>query len=797
MGGKNTSGTYSHTGLARDATDGKWKLFDGLAEEGHVGNVVDFANTYLATLVANVEANTLSVVNGVSGNVNFDSGTLFVNSVGNSVGIGTTTPIRTLTIAGGVAIAEPGGAARGFHWGDSTTGNVPIIIGGDATSANTGLNFSTAPFGTAVAINRMKIDVNGNVGIGTTSPGQKLDVNGAIQLQSSNPVYFFNTNYFVRASTGLELQSGDFIRLLTNGANERVRVDANGNVGIGTTSPGSTLEVNGTARFITGVTKQTFYVRHIEGKNWDTYDTTASGLYLNYYSNQPVYIGSSTHLAIHAGNYNSYAPTLTGGNASGTWGISITGSAAQLGGVAASNYFRTDGTYPNADMNTPVEGYWHVINTATGLPESYYGHRWDYDHAQNGQWVAQFYSPTSGDPGLWFRQRRDFTWQTWRKFLDSSNYTSYAMPAGSSATNSVDLRAPIFYDSNNTGYYVDPATTARLNAIYCGDVHNDLGGWFRNYNATGIYNQSYGQHFYCDIANYWNMGGGGLNGQGIRFRDNYGSTVRGYLYYDHGPNLGFLSSGGSWRFRIVGDDYGLFEGSSCRAQLFYDSNDTTYYVDPNSGVGASRFWSITPNILYFAGVGGNSTISNQSYAIYQEGGAWTHPYPDLAIAYHTGIKIGAYYGYNGTRFYNNNDMATQIASVGDGDNNFRSYYNIIAYASDGRLKENIQPITNAIEKVKKITGMTFDWKPMVKDLGFEPNNIHEAGVIAQEIEAVLPEAVEIAPFDYDWKMPNKSKSGEKYLTVKYEKIVPLLIQAIKEQQEQIEELKNLIKEKLS
>jgi hypothetical protein len=319
------------------------------------------------------------------------------------------------------------------------------------------------------------------------------------------------------------------------------------------------------------------------------------------------------------------------------------------------------------------------------------------------------------------------------------------------STESTSFRAPIFYDSNDTGYYVNPNGTTKGYDI-----------WAYNRLYTGS-NQNYININYDQI---WRPDNGQL-----------------HLQYSGSGSINMCNGGGS--VHVVNNFY---------APIMYDGNDTAYYANPNGG---SRFWTITPQVIYPGGPGGDSLIGNQSYAIYQEGGAWTHPYPDLAIAYHTGIKIGAYYGYNGTRFYNNNDMATQIASVGDGDNNFRSYYNIIAYASDGRLKENIQPITNAIEKVKKITGMTFDWKPMVKDLGFEPNNIHEAGVIAQEIEAVLPEAVEIAPFDYDWKMPNKSKSGEKYLTVKYEKIVPLLIQAIKEQQEQIEELKNLIKEKLS
>lgn len=89
--------------------------------------------------------------------------------------------------------------------------------------------------------------------------------------------------------------------------------------------------------------------------------------------------------------------------------------------------------------------------------------------------------------------------------------------------------------------------------------------------------------------------------------------------------------------------------------------------------------------LRFTGVGGDSGNGSvyDSYAIYQQGGSWTHPYPDLCIGYHTGIKIGAYYGYNGTRFYNNSDWATQIFSVGDGDNNIRASNNIIAYGYQG------------------------------------------------------------------------------------------------------------------
>jgi hypothetical protein len=115
---------------------------------------------------------------------------------------------------------------------------------------------------------------------------------------------------------------------------------------------------------------------------------------------------------------------------------------------------------------------------------------------------------------------------------------------------------------------------------------------------------------------------------------------------------------------------------------------------------------------------------------------------------------------------------------------------VVAYASDKRLKENIKPIPNAIEKVKSLSGVTFDWNEKSKEAGFIPSRQKDdVGVLAQEVQSVLPQAIDNAPFDWQ---DGKSKSGENYLTVKYEKIVPLLIEAIKEQQKQIEELKAIV-----
>ena len=73
----------------------------------------------------------------------------------------------------------------------------------------------------------------------------------------------------------------------------------------------------------------------------------------------------------------------------------------------------------------------------------------------------------------------------------------------------------------------------------------------------------------------------------------------------------------------------------------------------------------------------------------------------------------------------------------------------------------------------------------ILDLDVDENR--HVGVYAQDIQSVLPEAVKIAPFDMDNN--GKSKSGDNYLTVQYEKIVPLLIECIKKQQNQIEDLR--------
>ena len=103
--------------------------------------------------------------------------------------------------------------------------------------------------------------------------------------------------------------------------------------------------------------------------------------------------------------------------------------------------------------------------------------------------------------------------------------------------------------------------------------------------------------------------------------------------------------------------------------------------------------------------------------------------------------------------------------------------NITAFASDIRLKTEIQPIENAVAKVLKLNGFTYELNELAGELGYDLNGERFSGVSAQDVKEVLPEAVKPAPASAD------------YMTVQYEKLVPLLIEAIKELKAEIDELK--------
>lgn len=117
----------------------------------------------------------------------------------------------------------------------------------------------------------------------------------------------------------------------------------------------------------------------------------------------------------------------------------------------------------------------------------------------------------------------------------------------------------------------------------------------------------------------------------------------------------------------------------------------------------------------------------------------------------------------------------------------RATNEITAYYSDRRLKDNVKVIDNPIDKILSLHGITYTPNAIAAKFGYDQDK-KLVGVFADEVEAVLPEAVRPAPFDTDTK--GNSISGDNYKTVQYEKLVPLLIEAVKAQQLLIEKLES-------
>jgi hypothetical protein len=412
-------------------------------------------------------------------------------------------------------------------------------------------------------------------------------------------------------------------------------------------------------------------------------------------------------------------------------------------------------------------------------------------------------------------------------YQNYSNYNSSSYDATFNRLYSnTDVRAPIYYDSNNTGYYLDPTSTQSLRTV--GDWRADSSGW------TGEFAGKIQYH-----SNNW--------------------------YFQYNTEFLFRNAGGSNVF--YGDNSGsTWATSSSRAPIFYDTNNTAYYCDPTgySQMSSAEFNNYARvSRLTFIGEGGDSGVGTQAYALHQESGAWSFPYPDLRIAFHTGIKLGANPGYEGMRFYTDYDMSSRVMQVngpsnyiymdrwinvlaGQGiyssENSAHFYPNnlsygswridgqrngwggiefnyattslmmnddtygfhrngvgwkfyvqagngyfpgeVTAYWSDRRLKENIAILSfgEGTALINKLKPSRFNWRTDLEEIapnlkGAVKPGKEEVGLIAQEVQEVLPDAVKE---NLSGRSAGKGSDIESYLTVNYDRIAPFLIQAIQE-----------------
>lgn len=119
-------------------------------------------------------------------------------------------------------------------------------------------------------------------------------------------------------------------------------------------------------------------------------------------------------------------------------------------------------------------------------------------------------------------------------------------------------------------------------------------------------------------------------------------------------------------------------------------------------------------------------------------------------------------------------VSNQIAATGD----------ITAFYSDARLKENIRGIDNALDAVLSWRGVRYNANELAESFGYDRDK-QQVGLLAQDVEKTAPELVVPAPFDIDGETGG-SLTGENYKTLKYDRAVPYLVEALREVSERLE-----------
>jgi hypothetical protein len=230
----------------------------------------------------------------------------------------------------------------------------------------------------------------------------------------------------------------------------------------------------------------------------------------------------------------------------------------------------------------------------------------------------------------------------------------------------------------------------------------------------------------------------------------------------------------------------LFGSVSGDLQIYHDGSNS-YIYDAGTG---------TLNIRASSAINLQTPGGAASLATFSENGANTFYYSGSAklATTSTGVQVTGevlsstgVFGLDGgdkMSFANNSHIdwnisnATEMRLEADGDLHVDG--NVTAYSttiSDERLKENIQPIEDALSKVSQLKGCTFT---------YTADGRESAGLIAQDVEKVLPSAV------IETKLPLKIDDGNEYKVLQYDQTIGLLVEAIKELSAKVEELSSKV-----
>lgn len=654
---------------------------------------------------------------------------IYITAAGN-VGIGTSSPDANAkldvagTIRSGVGGSDPGTGTALYFVG---SGAFQSVVAGAAFAVHTGNNNARTE--------RMRVDISGNVGIGTSSPGAKLQINAQDGFRFDVETGAASTMRFGSASTGEATAALAFTRTtgvisLSSGStgsalNERMRIDGSGNVAIGTTTTASRLRV-------------------------------AAGAQIN----APVLGNVTNYPAFLSGPDTGFGLGIGTNNADGrTW----LQSQRSDGGTA---------TYPitlneaggNVGIGTSAPG--SKLTVVGGAVQQY---------------------KASGDNNAFYGSTSD-TSNNYLRLQNSVNTVDVTCSNGSAYLNSA--QSVLWFGNNGvermrlSGSELLVGTTSggRSLCLFGSDVWQRIQNASRSWllgMGTGssfiIYDETSGlNRFVVDTSGNWNgqnsiaLGAGvnldnkieigaGRTGNNFAYIDLIGDTT----YTDFGLRLLRGNGGPNTYSQLVHRGTGdMYITTQDAATLYFQTNATTRAYFQSDGT------MVMSGALL---VGRNTTGSNVntnndtgSFSVRGDGSnaASMSFHRTGAYAINMGLGTDAVFRIGGW-------SASSNCFQMDGSGNLTMLGNVTAY-SDARIKKDVETIGSALDLVSKMRGVRYTRIDSGK---------RGVGVIAQEMLEVLPEVVQQGVGDDDT------------LSVAYGNLVGVLIEAVKELRAEVAELK--------
>ncbi len=672
---------------------------------------------------------------------------------GNKVGIGTTSPNHLLEIEGQTNDTEVvqisnnaggSGSVAGIthlgitHFPGNTYSSTRITAIENGTASYTGhLAFSTRSANTDSApAERMRIASSGNVGIGTISPTARLHIseNGG----STDDAFVVNPDNGGNRTMTINGEKINVTYSNSGGAGPAlVLQDNGGNVGIGTNSPQEELDIIGSLK-VRGDSAAATEV--LELGQFVSPNITTPQYTFNTYDSAGGLPSMGDHLEIR----------------SVRWGQSISFSRNGQGGAVPSALFYNGGN----------QGYMELYRATNPTTDATY--------------TTQVKLNVNGNSYLNGGNVGIGTTSPQRKLHVSTGNTDIAARFENTTSNGTVMELLASGDSTTMYFQTDHIYSSSnlhlgagtLSNVYRANSHIFQVGSGNTTNITLNSNQLlFAQPTRIQFANdqrIFDDGGGGLKvGAEAHKLQLYAGTST--------QEISFLTGGrnGTERAKITNTELNVDGNLTLQSGHYFTAHNESSYqkYDMYAGNGSYCIGMYSGNSF------GGLNDWAMTFTFYDTQGdrgfLWRstgHSPSQGAMSLTTGGKLSVAHS---TRIgYGISDTTTSGATYAlDVSGSIGATADVVAYvSSDKRLKDNIKNIANPLEKLEKLNGVEFDWNDK-QDL----YKGHDIGVIAQEVEEVLPEIVDTR------------EDGHK--AVKYDRMVALLIEAVKEQQQQINELK--------